>query len=54
MALGRDQEAKAQIGKALETFPNLNCTDVRYILPMKKTSEIDHFVGLLKQAGLPD
>jgi Tfp pilus assembly protein PilF len=53
MAPGRDQEAKVQIEKTLKTFPDLNCAAVCYILPMKQPSEAEHFVSLLKQAGLP-
>jgi tetratricopeptide (TPR) repeat protein len=53
MALGREEEAKAQIEKTLETSPDLNCAAVCYILPMKQPREVEHFVSLLKQAGLP-
>ena len=54
IVLGREQEAKAQIDKALEAYPNFSCLDVSNILPMKQASEVEHFVDLLKQAGLPD
>ena len=53
MALGREEEAKDQIEQTLEKVPDLNCADVGYIMPMEQRSEYEHFVSLLKQAGLP-
>ena len=54
MGLGRQQEAREEITKAIEADLNLTITELLSLLPMKDAQAIERYSNLLRQAGLPD
>jgi adenylate cyclase len=51
--LGRHDEAKAALGKALEINPNLGQTLLRGLLPYRDPQKLDGFVATLAELDLP-
>jgi adenylate cyclase len=54
MAMGRTKEAGEILVALLEMKPDLTAAQVPQIVPFKEKEDIDRFLGLLRQAGLPE
>ena len=54
MALGRSDEARAEVAAIMQTTPNLTLTQLRTIMPLGREEDLDRYIDLLRQAGLPE
>ncbi len=54
MAAGRSDDARAQVTGLLQANPALTGTQLRTMVPFSKEEDLDRYLGLLRQAGLPD
>ncbi len=54
MAAGRSEDARAQVTKLLQQNPTLTSTQLRTMVPFSKEEDLDRYLGLLRQAGLPE
>ncbi len=53
-ALGRGAEARAAAAEIVKTMPHFTVGYVAKVLSFAKPDDRDHFLGLLRQAGLPE
>ncbi len=53
-ALGRLDAARAELSAYLRINPTLTIGQVRRIVPYQKEEDLERYVDLLRQAGLPD
>ena len=54
MAAGRSEDARAQVTELLQQNPTLTSTQLRTMVPFSKEEDLDRYLGLLRQAGLPN
>jgi TolB-like protein/Tfp pilus assembly protein PilF len=54
MAAERSEEARAQVTELLQLNPTLTGTQLRTMVPFSKEEELDRYIDLLRQAGLPE
>ncbi len=54
MAIGRSNEARDLVPALLEVNPDFTLAQVPQIAPFKKKEDLDRYVDLLRQAGLPE
>jgi hypothetical protein len=53
-ALGKIEEAKAGVAEARKISPDLTLAYVPKAWPFRNAADLDHLVGMLREAGLPD
>jgi hypothetical protein len=54
MAIGRSREARGTLAALLRKWPDFTMAKVPEIVPFKKKEDIDRFLDLLSDAGLPE
>jgi adenylate cyclase len=54
MAIGRTEDAQAQVAALLQSNPALTSTQLRTMVPFSNEEDLDRYLDLLRQAGLPD
>jgi adenylate cyclase len=54
MAAERTEDARAQVAALLQLKPSLTSIQFRSMAPFSKEEDLDCYLGLLRQAGLPD
>lgn len=53
-ALGRKKEARAEVAEVLRINPHFSLKKYAKVLPAKDPAVISRYIGLLRQAGLPE
>ena len=54
MAAERSDDARAQVAELLQLNPTLTGSQLRTMVPFSKEEDLDRYVDLLRQAGLPE
>ena len=54
MAIGRSNEARDVVAVLLEAAPDLTLAQVPQFSPLKNKEDLDRYLSLLRQAGLPE
>ncbi len=54
MAIGRSNEARDVVPALLEVSPDFTLAQVPQVAPFKKKEDLDRYLDLLRQAGLPE
>jgi hypothetical protein len=54
MELGREELARAHASEALKKNPNLTLGQIRISEPYRDESYLEHYLDLLRGAGLPE
>ncbi|MDH3688151.1 MAG: tetratricopeptide repeat protein [Gammaproteobacteria bacterium] len=54
MAVGRSEDARAQVTELLQVNPTLTSAQLRTMVPFSKEEDLDRYLNLLRQAGLPE
>ena len=54
MACGRETEARDQSTLLLESHPDTNITSLRSLVPIRDQHALEHYMELLRKAGLPE
>ena len=54
MSIGRTEDAQAQVAALLQSNPTLTSTQLRTMVPFSNEEDLDRYLDLLRQAGLPE
>jgi Tfp pilus assembly protein PilF len=54
MAAGRSEHARVQVTELLQLNPTLTGAQLRRMAPFSKEEDLDRYMDLLRQAGLPE
>jgi hypothetical protein len=54
MATGRTEDAQAQVAALLQSNPTLTGAQLRTMVPFSNEEDLDRYMDLLRQAGLPE
>ena len=52
--LGRDEDAKTEVEKALKFYPNLSLKKQEHFLGFKDQNDKNRYISALRKAGLPE